>query len=1215
MTKLEESLLNRERMLRALRAEVVGPDPAGEAVNLVEGQPLTWEELRKPRRQVNGEEIVWQDPPTKRYGSGILYPQGSDERLVAEKDAEAGAEAEPTDVEAVAVSEGAAVDQQDADTATDSGADDADDDGVTLANAFRPSAIGLSFLADLSEQEASLQVELVSIGRVARDKVVEIPCGTYAPVTLAIGGAIGKPAIRRKIWMRRPALQPDGGFPAIRVPFSKILQAGDEPVRDQLGVSGLDLEVLIVARSWPGAESRWHRLITVSLVNRRHVGQGDLDVDCLFQAGLRVTATGSGEWIDPYPEYLIGDFTNTDPLADENVNRLIYRRNKVFAIGHGCGADWTHGRPSRVASIWTDVLPVFETPATSAELLVETATGQAESLRVSMRELAGLIEGRDGLNQVDRLVHEYRKWIAALDQTVLSIPEEQRPTATALLSLCRDCASRMDEGLRLLREASAEGQLVREAFRLANQAMLMSQLRAAIPTRTCSSEAGGSASWTPPAPAIDLTDDDGRRGYWRPFQIAFLVMSLAGVVDPDHADRKNVDLIWFPTGGGKTEAYLGLTAFTVFFNALTKKAGAGVDVLMRYTLRLLTAQQFQRASALFCSMEMLRRSAPSRLGEKPFRIGLWVGGSTTPNSREDAVAKLSALRRNPSEENPFILLRCPWCGAKFGPVHERTRRAAAHVHGYSVEGTGARRTVVYRCADPACEFGASLGGAKPPLPIVVVDEDIFESPPNLLIGTVDKFAMLSWNPEARRIFGIDANGRHAGLPPTLVIQDELHLISGPLGSMVGAYETVIDALCTDVHDGMVGPKIVASTATISRAKEQIRGLYGRASVTIFPPAGLDAADSFFAREATDDKGDPLPGRLYAGVLAPGHGSLQTSEARVFATLMQSAALLNGEPGVVDPWWTLLVFFNSLRELGGALTLFSADTREYLRVVLGRHGIDYKKIRQLSRVEELTSRIRSDQIPSLLEDLSRGLTRAEAAEGEAVARPIDACLASNIIEVGVDIQRLSLMAVVGQPKTTSQYIQVSSRVGRDAEKPGLVVVIYSQTKPRDRSHYEKFRSYHQKLYAQVEPTSVTPFSAPAVDRALHAIIVAMVRQFGRRDEEAKLPRPFPLEKSQPLTEHIEETIRERVRAIDPEEEGSVMSRYNDRLREWKAWDPAEYGGFGQVPSNPPLLHPAGSNVLPEWHDHSWATMSSMRNVDATCEAEITSAYRSTAGDSQ
>ncbi|MDA8255888.1 MAG: helicase-related protein [Betaproteobacteria bacterium] len=1215
MTKLEESLLNRERMLRALRAEIVGPDPAGDAVNLVDGQPLTWDEFRRPRRQANGEEIVWQDPPTKRYGSGILYPQGSDEGLVAER--EAGAEAEATDVEAILDPGETSAKPQEADSAADSGlgAEEADDDGVTLANAFRPSAIGLSFLADLSQEEASLQVELVSVGRVARDKVIEVPCGTYCPVTLAIGGAIGKQAIRRKIWMRQPARRSDGSLPSVTVPFSRIMQTGDEPISGQVEVPGLDLEVLIVARSWPGAASTRHRLITVSLVNRRHVGQGDLDIDCLFQAGLRVTARGSGEWIDPYPEYLIGEFVDADPLADENVNRLIYRRNKVFAIGHGCGADWTHGRSSHVASVWTDVLPVFETPATSADLLVKSPTGQTESLRVSMRELAGLIEGRDGLEQVDRLVHEYRKWIAALDQTALSIPEKQRPTATELLALCLKCADRMDEGLRLLRQTSAEGQAVREAFRLANHAMLMSQLRTAIPTRTWSNEAGGNASWSPPVPTIDLLHDDGKRGYWRPFQIAFLVMSLSGVVDPDHADRKNVDLIWFPTGGGKTEAYLGLTAFTVFFNALTKKGGTGVDVLMRYTLRLLTAQQFQRAAALFCSMEMLRRSASNKLGDKPFRIGLWVGGSTTPNRRADAVAKLSALRRDPSAENPFILLRCPWCGAKFGPVHERSRKTVAHVHGYSVEGVGAQKTVVYRCADPACQFGASLGGAKPPLPIVVVDDDIFAAPPNLLIGTVDKFAMLSWNPEARRIFGIDANGRHAGLPPTLVIQDELHLISGPLGSMVGAYETVIDALCTDVYGGMVGPKIVASTATISRAKEQIKGLYGRSSVTIFPPAGLDAADSFFSREATNDKGDPLPGRLYAGVLAPGHGSLQTSEARVFATLMQSAALLSTDPGAVDPWWTLLVFFNSLRELGGALTLFSADTREYLRVILGRHGIDYKRIRQLSRVEELTSRIRSDQIPSLLEELSRALIKAEGAEGEMVARPIDACLASNIIEVGVDIQRLSLMAIVGQPKTTSQYIQVSSRVGRDAEKPGLVVVIYSQTKPRDRSHYEKFRSYHQKLYAQVEPTSVTPFSAPAVDRALHAIIVAMVRQFGRMTAEAQLPRPFPLGKDQPLTEHIESTIRERVRAIDPEEENSVMVRYNERLQEWRAWDPAEYGGFKQIPANPPLLHPAGSNVLPEWHGHSWATMSSMRNVDATCEAEITSAYRSTAGDSQ
>jgi hypothetical protein len=197
-----------------------------------------------------------------------------------------------------------------------------------------------------------------------------------------------------------------------------------------------------------------------------------------------------------------------------------------------------------------------------------------------------------------------------------------------------------------------------------------------------------------------------------------------------------------------------------------------------------------------------------------------------------------------------------------------------------------------------------------------------------------------------------------------------------------------------------------------------------------------------------------------------------------------------------------------------------------------------------------------------------------------------------------------MAIVGQPKTTSQYIQVSSRVGRDNDKPGLVCVLYGQSKPRDRSHYERFRSYHQALYAQVEPTSVTPFSAPAVDRALHGIIVAAVRQLGRLDQEGEHPTPFPLGDGSRLKELIESMIEDRVQTIAPEERSHVLEKMRLRFKEWKIWDPEKYGDFGAPKPSAPLMHPAGSVELPEWANHSWPTLSSLRNVDASCEALIT-----------
>jgi hypothetical protein len=345
----------------------------------------------------------------------------------------------------------------------------------------------------------------------------------------------------------------------------------------------------------------------------------------------------------------------------------------------------------------------------------------------------------------------------------------------------------------------------------------------------------------------------------------------------------------------------------------------------------------------------------------------------------------------------------------------------------------------------------------------------------------------------------------------------------------------------------------------------------------------------------------MPGRRYVGVLAPGHGSLQTTEARVFAALLQFAGAMKKDAAQKDPWWTLLCYFNSIRELGSAATLFVSDARDYLRVLKDRHGIPKESMRKLFNVTELTSRIRGDQVPQELEKLNRKLS---SDPDNANYDIVDACLASNIIEVGVDIPRLSLMAIVGQPKTTSQYIQVSSRVGRDNEKPGLVCILYGQSKPRDRSHYERFRSYHQALYAQVEPTSVTPFSAPAVDRALHGIIVAAVRQLGKVDQEGMHPSPFPLEDGNELKGIIESMIEDRVNEVVPEERDNVLEKLRQRLREWRVWDPAEYGGFGAPPQNAPLMHPAGSVELPDWTNRSWPTLASLRNVDASCEAVIT-----------
>ena len=300
----------------------------------------------------------------------------------------------------------------------------------------------------------------------------------------------------------------------------------------------------------------------------------------------------------------------------------------------------------------------------------------------------------------------------------------------------------------------------------------------------------------------------------------------------------------------------------------------------------------------------------------------------------------------------------------------------------------------------------------------------------------------------------------------------------------------------------------------------------------------------------------------------------------------------------DPWWSLLVFFNSLRELGTTLSLFQSDIPDYLKVIRYRTGTAPIDMRRPWNVRELTGRLRDHEIPRAIADL-------EMPCGSGEGRAVDVCLASNIIEVGVDIDRLSLISVLGQPKSTSQYIQVTGRVGRSWwTRPGLVVTIYSPTKPRDRSHFEKFRSYHERLYAQVEPTSVTPFSPPALDRALHAVLSLYVRQAGTA-QMGRSPYPFP----QKIVNCARWILRKRVELVDCEEVENFERVSKRRAAEWTRWQRTHWSKWdmdGPV-LDPPLLREAGAYVNSEWKRITWATPMSMRNVDAECQAEITQLY--------
>jgi len=794
------------------------------------------------------------------------------------------------------------------------------------------------------------------------------------------------------------------------------------------------------------------------------------------------------------------------------------------------------------------------------------------------------------MNQLEEIVRLYEKWIKKRWEEAKKLDSTLTPAAERNLQECDKCVKRMKQGLEYLKDP-----VVLSAFRLANEAMLLQQVTGGVIREA--ELADESISFSSPYRTPDLTVIPESRGKWRAFQIAFILMTMESAAESDCPERETVELIFFPTGGGKTEAYLGLSAFSIFMRRLKNKTDSGVHVLMRYTLRLLTADQFQRASRLICAMESIRRRHQEQLGSDEFSIGIWLGGDTTPNNHVIAKKQLMELRSGKSNVNPFLVNSCPWCGAKMGKLRLNEIKSVAvkvkkantkarsqpnfSVHGYRL----ADGKVEIHCTDNKCLFSEKL-------PVYVVDEDIYDKRPTFIIGTVDKFAQLAWNSRPRSIFGIGRDGIRDSSPPGLIIQDELHLISGPLGSMSGIFEVLIEELCTDYRTGNgVKPKIVCSTATIRRYQKQIQDIYDRTNVALFPASGLDADDSFFATYARDKEGKLLPGRKYVGLNAPGLGSMQTLQVRSLTSLLQAPMKMDEKER--DPWWTLLIFFNSLRELGTTVSLLQSDIPNHLKVIKNRENLDFKELRRLNKIKELTSRLSSDEVASAINELKIQ---------KGVGTVTDVCLASNIIEVGVDIDRLSLMTVIGQPKTTAQYIQVTGRIGRRwYERPGLVVTLYSASKPRDRSHFEKFRSYHEKLYAQVEPTSVTPFSPTVVDRMLHAVMVGYVRQFGHLNE-VDSPSPVPEE----LLSQLWQRISKRVKSIDQEEMNNVQKVFERRISQWKTLRPSEWSKKSTTDEYP-LLYSAGSYVDPTTKRISWATPNSMRNVDSSCLGEISTLY--------
>lgn len=856
-----------------------------------------------------------------------------------------------------------------------------------IETAARPAAAGLSFALATSDGEIPCVV-------------VEVTGARYEDEQEPIEDDDNGANRMRRVWWRR-AVSTD--LP-ISVDENDEFRLSDNGSED---FDGLHLTI-VQSRFDHGSPGESARLVTVVVHNEgknpgKSLDRFEQNRQALFEFRMTIRAEEGSRLIGrPLRSRLEVDD------ADERSADLLWRNTVEYAVGHTCAATWNpcHGAAEEISTAWLPATRVADT----------SAAGHPCFENVRDRLVAGVLaeRGAEALEVYEALINAYEVWIAETAERLktLDLTVARAEQAEAHLDICRTAARRMRGGIAALR---GDADLM-TAFQLANAAMARQQ------------------EWkNRRKPA-----DQRRPLVWRPFQLAFVLLSAASSVTPDHEDRGIMDLIWFPTGGGKTEAYLLLTAFTIFARRLKRGAdGEGVSAIMRYTLRLLTLQQFERAAAMICAANLEWAERGFDTARTPISLGLWLGESTTPNRRRDA-AKLLDGETVRDVGRPDRLRDCPACGERLD---------------WHSAGDGVKVT----CGTDGCAVGEAG-----PLPIHTNDDDVYDERPSLIIGTVDKFAQVARNEKTAALFGAGAYD-----PPDLIVQDELHLISGPLGTLSGLYETAIDILAT--RDGHP-PKVIGSTATIRSAASQVRALFARRTMQ-FPPPGIDADDSAFAVVETDPK---KRGRLYVGASTIGHSKPEMLQA-VCASLLQSASVLHGSER--DAAWTLLGYFNSLKELGGSVSLLQVIAPETMRRLAAYRD---EPPRPVDTQIEITSRIGSEQIGETLDKLER---RHDAAGA------IDVALATNMISVGVDVGRLGLMVVDGQPKGVSEYIQATSRVGRD-RTDGLVLGLFTAYRPRDRSRFETHATWHSALYRDVEATSVTPFAPRARSRALHAPFVAI-----------------------------------------------------------------------------------------------------------------------------
>lgn len=857
--------------------------------------------------------------------------------------------------------------------------------------------------------------------------------------------------------------------------LQKTINSKDKDDRD------IYLKVLLQNTSTPFEEDKEHYFSIVT--------EG---VNKLSFFGVRIDVVS--DYIRPYHE----SCHYKDASKEEDKLDFLYRDIKDYGVGHLCSVDWEFDEDNKVKHAFSEFIPSYETPGIEpvprnkyapyveddGKMMPPPFLGNNQCLQFKWLSTLKKTSNAEIQRELLAFIDTYGQWIDSLESKV---SEEDKAFAIANINACKKDYLRMRTNVEKI--LSDKDNML--AFRLMNTAMFM-QLWHNNRMQTLDRDKLPDFHEEFYQSVEDDIFEKGKPAAWRPFQLAFILLNLDGIVqhpDDEGWSHRNgcVDLVWFPTGGGKTEAYLGIIGMNIIVRRRKYgNMGYGVSTIMRYTLRLLTNQQFQRAMSLILALEQIRQwGSKYNLGDEEISIGLYVGANSLPNKREGLNKEATSWNdRNEGENNTKIPLdRCPWCGGRLGIEED---------HG----------VIKFCCSTVDCTFEEGL-------PVRLCDEDIYNNPPTLLFGTVDKFASIAHKvsttnagEDSRRLFG-KGKGLNV-LPPDLIIQDELHLLLGPLGSAVSLFECAIDQLCTR-EDG-TRPKIISSTATTRNTDLQIRALYDR-NLNIFPKNGIDYDDSFFAfYKRTENNHHFESKRKYIGIMPTGRTQM-TTQMRLTAILFVHRALfemehLNDEDyeKVADNYFSVISYFNSLKEVGKTDALFYIEYVKYLRRL-------YKRILRNGDLMECfyAGDLKESEISGRLSAGDVNKTFAEVAthwklenrlphkEGDKWVRgvlPPDYILATNMISVGLDVSRFNTIIMNSMPRNIAEYIQASSRVARSVQ--GLVITSHNPFRSRDVSHFEKFREFHEKLYYYVEPISITPFSKKSVDKYFSLYMAALIR---------------------------------------------------------------------------------------------------------------------------